>query len=129
MLLVSEIFDLKTEVEGMLPSTRIYSKKVWSSMVWAKAWVLENRDWTIRTNIFKVTQCLNTTRDTIKPLIWWELGDVTYVCICIDCNLLTHDIMHCCEMMVKLVCRASKLKADIYRFRNNCVNRPYCDLC
>ena len=31
--------------------------------------------------------------------------------------------------MSKLVCKASKLKCDDYRYRNDVVNRPYCDLC
>ena len=34
-----------------------------------------------------------------------------------------------CETMSKLVCKASKLKSDDYRYRNDSVNRPYCELC
>ena len=31
--------------------------------------------------------------------------------------------------MCKLVCRASDLKVDCHQFKNNPLNRPYCDKC
>ena len=34
-----------------------------------------------------------------------------------------------CETMSKLVCRASGLKCDVYQYRNDNINRLYCDLC
>ena len=57
------------------------------------------------------------TLDSVKPLIWWQLGDVC------------PEIMFACETMSKLVCKSSKLKSDHYDFKNGRVNQQYCDLC
>ena len=42
---------------------------------------------------------------------------------------MSPDLMHCCETMAKLICRASKLKSDCYQYRNDIANRPYCNKC
>ena len=117
ILRTSEIFGLYENVGQMLQGTRVFSKKQWRDIVWAKAWELENRDWHIRTNLFNSTEYICATVENVKPLVWWQLSDVA------------PDLMLQCETMSKLVCKASKLKSDDYRYRNDVVNRPYCELC
>ena len=117
ILRVAEAFGLLPEVEGMIMGTRFFSKNQWKTLVWTNAWVLENRDWNIRARLFKITKYIASTQDTVKTLIWWQLGDKSRV------------IMNCCETMVKLVCRASRLKSDNYLFKNDPTKRPYCELC
>ena len=96
ILRVSDIFNLQNEVDGMIQGTRYYSKKQWNNLVWSRAWEMENRDWKIRTNLFKVTKYVSKIQEGIQPLIWWQIGDIS------------HDLMRYCETMVRLVCRASK---------------------
>ena len=67
-----------------------------------KAWEIENQDWYIRTNLLKSTKYINATINVVKPLVWWQLSDIS------------PDMMLCCETMSKLVCKASKLKRDNY---------------
>ena len=87
----------------MIQGTRLYCKKQWSNMVWAKAWSLENRDWKIRAGIFHVTKQINAIQDGVQIMIWWQIGDIS------------HDLMNYVETMVKLVTRSSKLKSDSYQ--------------
>ena len=63
--------------------------------------------WYIRTNLFNSTEFISATVDNVKTLIWWQLGDVA------------PDMMLHCETMAQLVCKASKLKCDDYRYRND----------
>ena len=53
---------------------------------------------------------------SVHLLIWWQLGDIC------------PELMYQCESMVKLVCRASELKCDMYKHRCE-GNDVYCDLC
>ena len=101
----------------MLHGTRVYSKSQWRDIVWSRAWDMENQDWYIRTNLFMTREFISATVDNVKPLIWWQLSDIS------------PDIILHCETMSKLVCKASKLKSDDFRYRNEAVNRPYCELC
>ena len=117
ILRIIEVFGLSHEVNDMLMGTRYFSKEHWKSLVWTNAWALENRDWEVRASLFKITKYISSTQDTIQTLVWWQLGD------------RSHGIMKCCETMVKLVCRASKLKSDNFQYKNDPTKRPYCDLC
>ena len=42
---------------------------------------------------------------------------------------ISPDMTFYCENVAKQVCRASRLKCDMYQYRNDNVNRTYCDLC
>ena len=117
MMRIVDMFELHNEVNDMVQSTRMYSKRQWSNMVWSRAWFLENRDWKIRASLFKVSKHINAIQENVQMLIWWQIGD------------MSHDKMRCVETMVKLVTRSSKLKSDNYLFKNDPINRPYCDLC
>ena len=59
------------------------------------------------TNLFRTTAYLSATMNSVRTLIWWQMGDVF------------PDIMLACETMCKLICRGSDLKCDYYLFRNN----------
>ena len=51
------------------------------------------------------------------PLVWWVLSNIF------------PEYMTLFETMAKIACRASRLKADCYKFQNDGMNRPYCELC
>ena len=117
MLRISEIFNLYNEIGMMIHVTRVYSKKQWRDIVWERAWVLENQDWQFRVALFNTTKYINATIDYVQTLIWWQIGS------------FFHEIMLPCEMMCKLVCRASDLKSDSHQYKNNPLNRPICNNC
>ena len=117
MLRIAHAFGLEDVIGQMLHGTRVFSKVQWKNIVWTKAWEIEHQDWNYRRHIFDSTKYLSATSSTVRPLIWWQLSDIS------------HDMMASCETMSKLVCRASKLKSDSYQYKNNAINRPYCDLC
>ena len=60
----------------MINGTRYFEKKQWKDMLWSRAWDIENRDWEIRTTLFKSNKLLSATMGSIKQLIWWQLGDM-----------------------------------------------------
>ena len=114
---VADIFGLYDEVKTMIMGNRFYSKRKWKETVWKRAWEIERQDWVIRTSLFKTTKTINKVSDTGKLLIWWQLAGYA------------PEIMRQCEVMSKIVCRASNLKVDCYQFRNDPVRRTYCELC
>ena len=117
ILRISDIFGLLNDVRGMILGTKSFCKKQWKDIVWAKAWDIDNQDWKIRTALFQSTKYLKATLESVKPLVWWQLGD------------MSPELMQCCETMSKLVCRSSKLRSDCYQFKNDVSNRPYCNMC
>ena len=117
ILRIADLFGLYEDIGHMLYGTKMYSKKQWRDIVWKKARDIDNQDWYYRTIFFKSTEHLGAIMDTIKPLVWWQLGDHM------------PELMTPCETMSKLVCRASRLKCDSYLYKNDPVNRPYCEMC
>ena len=117
ILKVSEVFDLYDMIGQMLQGTRVFSKKQWRDLVWSKAWGLEKQDWLFRTRLFNSTEYIYATNKEVRPLVWCQLSDIS------------PDMIPQCETMSKLVCRASNLKCDVNQYRNDRINRPYCDLC
>ena len=108
ILRTADNFGLYDLVGQMLNSIRIFSKNQWRGIVWNKAWEIDNQDWYYRTQFFNVTAHLKTIMDTVKPLVWWQLGD------------RFPEMMHPCETMSK---------SDSYMYKNDSVNRPYCNMC
>ena len=117
ILRIASLFDLYNEVGNMLNGIAFFTKKQWKNMVLDKAWTFENQDWLVRTNLFISTKYINATVESVSLLIWWQVGG------------MSHELMVCCETMCKLMCRASELKVDCHQFKNNPLNRPYCDNC
>ena len=117
ILRTADNFGLYEIVGQMLDGTRVYSKKQWRDIVWKRAREIDNYDWYYRTQFFSVTAHLKSVMDTVKPIVWWQLGD--------HCP----ELMQQCETMSKLICGASRLKSDSYMYKNDCINRPYCDMC
>ena len=66
---------------------------------------------------FKSTLFLRTVNENVSLLIWWQLADYE------------PKLMKQCEATAKIVCGASKLKQDDYRFKNRGGNERCCELC
>ena len=93
------------------------SKGGWKNMVWKKAWSLEDREWTedkLGNEKMDLIQ-----RVTLKPIysVWWALADKA------------QSYMRRCEIMIELLCHASKLKADDSRFNRASFSNRCCTLC
>ena len=114
---IVDLFGLYKEMKEMLTGVRFYSKSQWKEVVWKRAWDIDNQDWEIRSSLFRNTKTLSTVSDNGRLLIWWQLAD------------LTPEIMKQCEVMAKVVCKASNLKSDCYQFRNDTIRKTYCEMC
>ena len=117
ILRIASIFGLYDELGMMMQGLRFYSKRQWRDIVWAKAWELENQDWQFRVNLCRSMEHVKAISNCVNTLTWWQIGG------------MSKDMMVSCETMSTLICRASELKCDSYRFKNNPTNPPYCDLC
>ena len=117
ILKVAHLFELYDEVMRMITGVAFYSKRRWKDLIWSKAWVLENRDWNLRSCLFKATRNIRSLNTNVQYLIWWQLSD------------LRPDLMSVCESMSKIVCKASLLKADDYRLKREPASVRACSAC
>ena len=117
ILRTANIFGLYREVMGILHGARVYSKVSWRELIWRRAWQVEDEDWNFRTRLFMSTLKVKTIMGVVSYLTWWQLSD-------------EHpNLMRICEVMAKLVCNASCLKADDKRTKGDPTCNPWCKLC
>ena len=110
-------FGLMREVMGAILGTAVYTKKQWSNLIWDKAWRIEDQDWEFRADFFKYTLRIEKVVGSVNYLIWWQISDKY------------PGLVKICEIMAKLVCSASNLKCDDYRFKHGSANNQICDRC
>ena len=115
ILRILYIYDMLDSVIRMLNGTHWFSKTIWKNMVWHKAWLIEDRDWELKSRLFNNTRLYNKICDVPMYCVWWKISDVFPA------------LIRQCENMVKLICRASKLKVDDYKFKNRNVMCTLCD--
>ena len=101
----------------MVLADRFMSKQTWKGMIWSRAWDLEKIFWTIQNKSHESLLLIEKVCHTPRYLVWWELSDIF------------PDKMGMCEIMAKLVCRCSMLKADDLRLRNLTVSYRWCEFC
>ena len=75
----------------------VASKRVWSKLIWDRAWKLEDANWQASNLILKDIDLLINTMGETKYITWWSISDMDY------------RLMSMCEDMSKLVCHASRL--------------------
>ena len=105
LLNVSVTFDCLNDVQNMVLRGHLWSKQIWKDKAWNKAWQLEDVFWCIRSRCHQSLVLLNNVCSTNRYIIWWQLADVF------------HDQLYNCEIMVKLLCRSSRLKVDDVRLK------------
>ena len=94
-----------------------FSKVGWKKIVWDKAWAIEDINWTEgAANNCKMDL---VTMVTDKPIysVWWSLADKF------------QQYMKRCEVMTKLLCHTSKLKADDSKLLRANFGERCCLLC
>ena len=117
MLRVALIFDIYDSVMNMTFRNHSYSKQQWKSKVWSRAWEIEDCDWRYGTLFHTSMEKINLTIGSTYYLAWWQISDIF------------PQLMRQCETLSKLVCRASDLKSDDYRYSNVSYNTKSCSLC
>ena len=104
-------------VKRMENGSIVYSKQIWSKLVWMKIWQYEDSIWQDETASSNYLNVLSKVIDGPAYLSWWQLADQT------------PNIVRNFETMVKLVCRASRLKNDDCRLRRASHNTKMCVQC
>ena len=117
LLRISIIFGLYETVMNMTFNSHTYSKGIWKKIVWARAWEVEDKDWYITSMFQKSLQKLNMTLGCAKYLSWYHISDAY------------PKLMRECETMARLVCGASNLKSNEYRYIGKFFMEKSCDMC
>ena len=82
-----------------------------------KVCTVERIYWAIQIKSHASLMIIDYVCHTPRYLVWWELSDIF------------PDKMGSCEIMAKLVCRCSILKADDFRLKNLTASNRWCDFC
>ena len=107
LLRVSMMFRMYDMVKRMANGTHVYSKLSWKNIVWTNAWKIDKEEWIYTSALFNDTHYLyNTSPNVNLPMVWWDIAN------------LRSDLIPMCEIMAKLVCRASDLKSDDFSTKN-----------
>ena len=117
ILRIAQIYGLFDDLMRMLNGTHHISKAMWRRKVWENAWQIEDRDWVLRAQYFGNSYIFCKTINGPVYSIWWKLAD------------RTPKLIRPCEVMMKLLCGASRLKVDDYRVRNENAGNVMCNLC
>ena len=95
----------------------VISKQSWKKLVWDRAWAIEDREWREVTLIHDKMELIRMVTDKPMYSVWWLLAD--------HCQ----NFMKRCELMVKLLCHASRLKADDCKLLRASFMSRACPLC
>ena len=110
-------FGLDQEVRNMVERDQMYSKQKWKQLVWAKAWLLEDAYWQVECRLHRSLDLLENIGCGNRYLTWWYISD--------KFPLQTAT----CEIMAKIVCHATLLKADDVRLKRSSIAARFCPFC
>ena len=108
-------YGLLTEVTNMARLGHFWSKDVWTKMVWKRAWELDECFWRIQVRCHRNLDLMYEVCGGPSYLCWWKIADYN------------HNLMKCCEMMVRLVSHSSLLKTDDVRLKRSSVASRFCN--
>ena len=108
---------LEKVLEMTFGYVNVIGKKVWSRMVWDKAWILDDAYWKSTGILHEQNDMLLKTVGKPQYLTWWHLAD----------NI--PHLQGMCESMARLVCHASLLKGDDPRYKREGANSRMCHGC
>ena len=117
ILNVAERLELIDACSNMILNGQVYSKKVWSRMVWERVWLLEDEEYLVYKNQLRKEKLLFQVLDKPYYLTWWVMSDVSRECI-------TQY-----EIMARLVCDSSLLKAHHVKYKGTSHASRMCDKC
>ena len=114
---VAERLNLLDTCFNMILNGHMYSKKEWSKSVWEKAWVLEDEEYQISKGQMRNEKLLHKIIEKPYYLTWWVMSDISRKCI---------DQF---EIMARLVCDSSLLKAYNIKYKGTTIATRMCDKC
>ena len=118
ILNVAIIFGIYELVIDMaLNNARVMSKKAWSTLIWDRAWRLEDANWRASNVVQKDNDLLVNVMGDTKYLTWWLISDMDY------------RLINMCEIMSKILCHASLLKRDDFRLKGLSMSYRTCIMC
>ena len=117
ILNVAERLGLIDVCFNMIHNGHVYSKPVWSKLVWEKAWLLEDEEFQICKNQLRQEKLLYQVLEKPYYLTWWVMTDVSRYYI------------EQYEIMARLVCESSLLKAHNVRYKGTSFANRMCDKC
>ena len=118
LLETAMIFGVLGTVQAMTEgNSRIMSKKIWSKLIWDRAWDLDNANWHARNLVFKENDLLTKTIGDARYLTWWAISDTDY------------RLVRMCETMSRIICHSSQLKRDDYRLKGLPMSSKTCSKC
>ena len=102
---------------NMVTNGHFYSKLQWRTLIWERAWEIEDADWNYCSIFYKSMEKINLTIGSSMSMTWWHI------------SVIHPNLMKPCETMAKLVCGASELRSDDYRLKQATYNMKACTLC
>ena len=117
LLNVCVVFGLLTEVRGIVENNHFFPKSTWRRMVWERGWHLKDLHWRIDKCLYRQRNLLSGMCPSIRYLTWWMVSD-TY-------PKYTKE----CEILAKIICHASVLRGDDFKYKNAPGTPQMCDLC
>ena len=117
LLNVSCIFGMLDDVRNMVESGHFYPKMLWKDKVWKKGWELEDTYWRIECVMHRSMDHLSNICSSSRYLIWWSVADKY------------PQYVKKCEIMCKLICHASALRADDFKLKSQLRTFKMCELC
>ena len=117
LLNTADIFNLWDEVRNMVMLRHRYAKAAWKTKIWGRAWDLEDVYWRLQFNVCRSLDIIGLTSPDCRYLTWWYLLDKF------------PRAMRSCEIVARLVCHASLLKADDVRLKRLNKSDRVCNLC
>ena len=107
----------------MMPMVRdmargvIFSKSMWKRIVWGNAWTLEVDEWRLLARNEPSLDLIGKVAPLPVYSIWWQISD------------RNRTILRRCEVMVKILCKASLLKDDDCRLKGQPFGSRMCIRC
>ena len=117
ILNVAERLNLIDLCLNMIQNGHVYSKSGWSKIVWDKAWRLEDEEFQIAKNQLRQEKLLFQVIEKPYYLTWWVMSDVSRF----------HIEQY--EIMARLVCDCSLLKAHNVKYKGASFASKMCDKC
>ena len=101
----------------MVENDHFFPKATWRRMVWERGWHLEDIHWRIDKCLYRQLDLLSGVCPSTRYLTWWMVSDTF--------PRYTKE----CEILAKIICHASVLRGDDFKYKNVPGTSQMCVLC
>ena len=110
-------FGILGDVRNMIVNGYVYTKMTWKEKIWKKGWELEETFWRVECLMHRSMDLLSGICPSSRYLVWWSFSDKY------------PQYVKKCEIMCKLVCHASALRADDVKLKRQLRTFKMCEFC